>query len=83
MKEIKLRLKPDDLARIDSRAAHNGVSRSELIRQQLCGDPAKKVHNLTPASFYELVAAARKRTGNSVAPRQLESIVTAVLVELQ
>ena len=82
MKEIKIRLEPSDLSRIDAQAAVNGVTRSQLIRSQLSADPRKKAHNLTPQGFYNLVAAARKRTGNSVPPRQIESIITAVLVEL-
>lgn len=83
MKEIKVRFDPQDLRRIDQQAAHFGVSRSELIRQQLCADPSRKAHNLTPQGYYELVATARKRTGNSVDPRQVESIVSAVLLALQ
>lgn len=82
LKEIKLRLHATDLYRIDAQAAASGISRSELIRNQLSADPRKKAHNLTPDCFYSLVAAARKRTGNCVPPRQIESIVTAVLVEL-
>ena len=83
MKEIKVRLEEADLARFDRKAAYYKVSRAEVIRRQLSSDSSLDAAGLTPKDFYNLVSVVRKRTGNNLDTRQIESVVTAVLVELR
>ena len=54
-----------------------------MIRRQLSGDSSLDVTGLTPKDFYNLVSVVRKRTGNNLDTRQIEAVVTAVLVELR
>ena len=83
MKEVTVRLQEEDLARFDQQAAYYQVSRAEVIRRQLSGDSSLDATGLTPKDFYNLVSVVRKRTGNNLDTRQIEAVVTAVLVELR
>ena len=83
MKEVTVRLQEDDLARFDPHAAYYKVSRAEVIRRQLSGDSSLDAAGLTPKDFYNLVSVVRKRTGNNLDTRQIEAVVTAVLIELR
>ena len=83
MKEVTVRLQEKDLARFDQQTAYYKVSRAEVIRRQLSGDLSIDATGMTPKDFYNLVSVVRKRTGNNLDTRQIESVVTAVLVELR
>ena len=83
MKEVTVRLAEADLARFDQQAAYYKVSRAEVIRRQLSGDSSLDATGLTPKDFYNLVSVVRKRTGNNLDTRQIETVITAVLVELR
>ena len=83
MKEVTVRLQEEDLARFDQQAAYYKVSGAEVIRRQLSGDSSLDATGLTPKDFYNLVSVVRKRTGNNLDTRQIEAVVTAVLVELR
>jgi len=83
MKEVTVRLEEADLARFDQQAAYYKVSRAEVIRRHLSGDSSLDATGLTPKDFYNLVSVVRKRTGNNLDTRQIETVVTAVLVELR
>jgi hypothetical protein len=83
MKEVTVRLQEEDLARFDQQAAYYKVSRAEVIRRQLSGDSSLDAAGLTPKDFYNLVSVVRKRTGNNLDTRQIEAVVTAVLIELR
>ena len=83
MKEVTVRLQEEDLARFDQQASYYKVSRAEVIRRQLSGDSSLDATGLTPKDFYNLVSVVRKRTGNNLDTRQIEAVVTAVLVELR
>ena len=83
MKEGTVRLEEADLARFDQQAAYYKVSRAEVIRRQLSGDSSPNTTGLTPKDFYNHVSVVRKRTGNNLDTRQIETVITAVLVELR
>lgn len=80
MREIKIRLEPTDLARLDGEAAAAGVSRAELIRQRALatGDVA----GLTTVEYHRVVADAAAFMHGDLSHSRVELLVAYVVNRL-
>lgn len=81
-REIKIRLPIKDIDRLDAEAAFHETSRAEIIRRYL-NPSGFSTSNLNTEDYYKLVSTVRKRTGNSIDCRLLETVVTQVLLQLR
>ena len=71
-----------DADRLKLEADQLGISRSDLLRDRVTRTPVKTDKLLTPVDFYGLVERARRRAGQGMDRRQVESIVAFVFSEL-
>ena len=81
-REIKIRLPIEDIDRLDAEASFHETSRAEIVRRYL-NPSGFSTSTLNTEDYYKLVSVVRKRTGNSIAQRQLETVVTQVLLQLR
>jgi hypothetical protein len=75
--EIKVRFKPDDVARLDREAAAAGTSRAELIRSRALA--TGEVARLSTADYHRLVAGAAAFMHGDLPARHVESLVAYVI----
>ena len=81
-REIKIRLPIEDIERLDKEAAHHATSRAEIIRRYL-NPTGFSASSMNVENYYKLIAQVRKRTGNAIAQKQLETVVTQILLQLR
>ena len=82
MREIKLRLMPTDLARLDREAAAAGVSRAELIRQRALAGNAGSVAGLSTAEYHRVVSDAAAFMHGDLSHQRVELLVAYVINRL-
>lgn len=83
-RHIQIRLTPEEKAAIEAKAFRMNLTVSELIRQELCGTPAKRIHppatpNGVPVDQSALDALTKKlsltmpgATARRVAQREIQ-----------
>jgi hypothetical protein len=79
MQEIKFRISPADLARLDRDAAASGISRSQLIRSRALASPMAP---LSTADYHALVADALAATRGNLPRLHVECLVAFVVQKL-
>ena len=80
MRSVKCNLDENEFRSITDEAKKLGVHRSELIRTKLTSaTPAPSTGAPTAAEFMDIVAAIRKRMGNSIGRAQAEQATAIVL----
>tara|TARA_R100001510_G_scaffold56578_1_gene62429 strand:+ start:2638 stop:2892 length:255 start_codon:yes stop_codon:yes gene_type:complete len=82
MKRIEIKVDDVDADRLKIEADQLGISRSDLLRDRITRTPKKSKKFSTPGEFYDLVERARRRAGQGMDRRQVESIVAFVFREL-
>jgi hypothetical protein len=80
MREIKLRLLPTDLARLDQEAAAARLSRAELIRQRAL--TAGNVAGLSTMDYHRLVTDAAAFMHGDLSRQRIELLVAYVINRL-
>ena len=83
MRSVKCTLDENEFRSITDEAKKLGVHRSDLIRTKLTSAPAAtptpSIGMPTAAEFMDIVAAIRKRMGNSIGRAQAEQATPIVL----
>ena len=83
MRSVKCTLDENEFRSITDEAKKLGVHRSELIRTKITSAPAAtptpSIGMPTAAEFMDIVAAMRKRMGNSIGRAQAEQATAIVL----
>ena len=83
MRSVKCTLDENEFRSITDEAKKLGVHRSDLIRTKLTSAPAAtptpSIGMPTAAEFMDIVAAMRKRMGNSIGRAQAEQATAIVL----
>ena len=83
MRSVKCTLDENEFRSITDEAKKLGVHRSDLIRTKLtsapAATPAPSTGAPTAAEFMDIVAAMRKRMGNSIGRAQAEQATAIVL----
>ena len=84
MRSVKCTLDENEFRSITDEAKKLGVHRSELIRTKITSAPAAtptpSIGMPTAAEFMDIVAAMRKRMGNSIGRAQAEQ-ATAIVIK--
>ena len=80
MREIKIRLQPTDLERLDAEAAAAGTSRAELIRQRVLATGV--VAGLSTVDYHRLVADAAAFMHGDLSHQRVELLVAYVINRL-
>jgi|TARA_B100000900_G_C20225886_1_gene571826 hypothetical protein len=83
MKKIELRVEESQLAWFDAEAKRLGTSRAELMRECLSNRRRAPLGSLTPVDYYNVIEVVRKRIGNCIDKRHIETVVSVALAELQ
>ena len=83
MRSVKCTLDENEFVSLTAEAQRLGVHRSELIRTKITSAPAAtptpSIGMPTAAEFMDIVAAMRKRMGNSIGRAQAEQATAIVL----
>ena len=85
MRSIKCTLDENEIANLTAEAQRLGVHRSELIRSKIIAAPAatpapvRSTGAPTAVQYMDIVAALRKRMGNSIGRAQAEQATAIVL----
>ena len=79
--EVKIRLKPEDVARLDQEAAAANTTRAALIRSRALATGAD-VAGLTTADYHRLVSDAAAFMHGDLPHRHIELIVAYVINRL-
>jgi len=79
--EIKVRFKPDDVARLDQEAAAIGTTRAALIRSRALATGGD-VAGLSTAAYHRLVSDAAAFMHGDLPHRHIELIVAYVINRL-
>lgn len=79
--EVKIRLKPEDVSRLDHEAAAAGTTRAALIRSRALATGAD-VAGLTTADYHRLVSDAAAFMHGDLPHRHIELIVAYVINRL-
>ena len=79
MRTVECRLDENEFKKITEEAKRLGVYRSELIRSKLTSAPRQSAGTPTAAQYMDIVAALRKRMGNSIGRAQAEQATAIVL----
>ena len=79
MRTVECRLDENEFKNITEEAKRLGVYRSELIRTKLTSTPKQSAGTPTAAQYMDIVAALRKRMGNSIGRAQAEQATAIVL----
>jgi len=80
MKRVNTYLPDDVLDQLQQQADHQGIPRSELIRDRLTSPP--KPNGITIDVFHKTVMEVRRRYSYGLNRQQAESIVACVVFEL-
>jgi len=80
MQEIKIRLHPADLERLNAEAAAAGTNRTQLIRDRALALPT--VAGLNPVAYHSLVADAAAFMRGDLSRHHVESLVAFVISKL-
>jgi hypothetical protein len=80
MQEIKVRLRPSDLAGLDAEATAAGVSRSELIRRRALAAP--DIARLSTMDYHRLVTDAAAFMHGDLSHQRVELLVAYVINRL-
>ena len=80
MRTVECRLDENEFKNITEEAKRLGVYRSELIRSKLTSAPKQSTGAPTAAQYMDIVAALRKRMGNSIGRAQAEQ-ATAIVIK--
>lgn len=79
--EVKIRFKPEDVARLDQEAAAIGTTRAALIRSRALATGGD-VAGLTTADYHRLVSDASAFVHGDLPRRHIELIVAYVINRL-
>ena len=79
MRTVECRLDENEFKKITEEAKRLGVYRSELIRSKLTSAPRQLAGAPTAVQYMDIVAALRKRMGNSIGRAQAEQATAIVL----
>ena len=79
MRTVECRLDEAEFRSITEEAKRLGVYRSELIRSKITSAPKQSTGTPTASQFLDIVAALRKRMGNSIGRAQAEQATAIVL----
>jgi len=80
MQEIKIRLHPADLERLNAEAAAAGTTRTQLIRDRALALPT--VAGLSTMAYHQLVADAAAFMRGDLSRHHVESLVAFVIARL-
>ena len=79
MRTVECRLDEAEFQAVTAEAKRLGVYRSELIRSKITSAPRQSAGTPTASQFLDIVAALRKRMGNSIGRAQAEQATAIVL----
>ena len=71
-----------DADRLKQEAEQLGISRSDLLRDRVTRTPVNTDKFMSPIEFHSLVERTRRRAGQGMDRRQVESIVAFVFSDL-
>ena len=79
MRTVECRLDENEFRSITAEAKRLGIYRSELIRSKITSTPRQSTGTPTAVQYMDIVAALRKRMGNSIGRAQAEQATAIVL----